>query len=220
MNIQKDDIVYKAFAQSNAIMHGCFELSSGLISDTYMQCALLFTENKTGEYISRLCVEKLPKKIIDEVEIIVGPAIGAMIFCYEFSRQINLIRESEGDFIPVKNFFCEKVINANGEKSFTLKRGFKIKPNQKVLIVEDVCTTGNSALKCANVIKNDFNAEIIAAMSIIDRSCGKAKNLFQKENNIPYFALRTWDIMSYDRDNLPNHLAELNAVYLGSQTKA
>ena len=183
----------KILKEANALIEGHFILSSGLHSSQYVQCAQLMSK---PDKAIKLCVslaEKI-KKEFKEIDIILSPAMGGIVVGYEIGKLLN--KES---------IFSERV---NGE--FKLRRDFSIKKNQKVLIIEDVITTGKSSLECSKLVL-DNNAKIVGYACIIDRSNGnssiKDKIVSQIELNIP----------TYSKENLPSNLQALKAVKPGSR---
>ena len=183
----------KILKEANALIEGHFILSSGLHSPQYIQCAQLMSK---PDKATRLC-KSLSEKIICEFkdfDIILSPAMGGVIVGYEIGKLLNK-----------ETIFSERV---NGE--FTLRRDFLIKKNQKVLIVEDVITTGKSSLECSKIVeKND--AIIVGYACIIDRSNGKS---FIKEKIVSQIEL---NIPTYNEKNLPKSLSVINAVKPGSR---
>ena len=183
----------KILKETNALIEGHFILSSGLHSSKYVQCAQLMSKpNKAIE----ICVS-LAKKIKDQLknfDLILSPAMGGIIVGYELGKILNK-----------QTIFSERV---NGE--FKLRRDFQIKKGNKVLIVEDVITTGKSSLECSKLVKEN-NADIVGYACIIDRSNGKSeikdKIISQVELNIP----------TYKKDNLPKELLAIEAVKPGSR---
>ena len=144
----------------------------------------------------RLCdslAEKI-KKEFKEIDIILSPAMGGIVIGYEIGKLLNK-----------ETIFAERVNNR-----FTLRRNFKIKKKQKVLIMEDVITTGKSSQECGNLI-NESEAELVGFGCIIDRSQNKSilkgKIISQIELNIP----------TYSEDNLPENLSSIKAVKPGSR---
>ncbi len=187
--------VIKEFEDSGAILKGHFILSSGLHSDTYMQCARVFMEAKRGE---RLCValaKKVKEKIYERIDLIVSPAMGGVIIGYEMGRQFNL-----------PSIFCERE-----QGKFTLRRGFKIEKGQKILIVEDVVTTGKSSLETLECI-NNYGGIVIGEACLINRS-GNNKPI----GNLPLISLAELQIQSWQEDQLPEHLKNIKAIKPGSR---
>ena len=147
----------KILKETNALLEGHFVLSSGLHSDTYLQCAKLLSQPNKAKELCISLAEKI-KKQFKKIDLILSPAIGGIVIGYEIGRVLG-----------IETIFAERVNN-----SFTLRRGFNIKENQKVLIVEDVITTGKSSLECSNLVKK-VHSEIIGYACIVDRSNGKSE---------------------------------------------
>ncbi len=183
----------KILKETKALLEGHFILSSGLHSEKYVQCAQLLSKPEKAKDICNSLAEKI-KINYKKIDLILSPAIGGIVIGYEIGRILN-----------VETIFAER---ANG--SFDLRRGFKIKKGQKILIVEDVITTGKSSLECSNLAKQ-AGGEIIGYACIIDRSNGKSdiqnKIVSQIEIEIP----------TYKKENLPKHLEKIQAVKPGSR---
>ena len=138
--------------ETNALLEGHFILSSGLHSKQYVQCAKLLSYPKKAETICSSLCEKI-NKTFNKIDIILSPAIGGIVVGYEVGRQLGL-----------ETIFAERL---NGK--LVLRRGFKIKQNSNVLIIEDVITTGKSALECLNIVKMS-KANLVGYACIIDRT--------------------------------------------------
>ena len=128
----------KILKETNALLEGHFILSSGLHSKQYVQCAKLLSYPKKAEQICSSLCEKI-KKSFNKINIILSPAIGGIVVGYEIGRQLG-----------IETIFAERA-----DEEMTLRRGFVIPKNSNVLIVEDVITTGKSALECSELIKNN-----------------------------------------------------------------
>lgn len=197
MNLKEQEILQE-FAAAKAILKGHFILSSGLHSDTYMQCARVLMEPKRAE---KLCAE-LAKKIIEKLgkdfaDIVVAPAMGGVIVGYEMGRQLGL-----------PTIFCERV---NGQ--FELRRGFELQQNARVLVVEDVITTGKSSLETFELVKK-FGAKIVAEASLVDRSGDE--NL-EAKMGVSVVSLLKIDVKTFDENNVPDELKNVPAVKPGSR---
>ena len=180
--------------RTNALLEGHFVLSSGLHSPIYIQCAKLLSKpNLSKKFCISLC-EKIKKKI-KNIDIILSPAIGGIVIGYEIGRLLNK-----------ETIFCERV-----KKKFILRRGFKIKKNSRVLVIEDVITTGKSSLECSKLIKKS-KAKIIGYACIIDRS--NKKKLKIKKKIIAQVKI---DIPTYNKKNLPNNLKSIPISKPGSR---
>jgi len=183
----------KILKETNAVIEGHFILSSGLHSPKYVQCAQLMSKPSQALQICESLAEKI-KKELDEFDLILSPAMGGIIVGYELGKILNK-----------ETIFSERV---NGE--FKLRRDFNIKKNTKILIIEDVITTGKSSIECSKLVTENY-AEVIGYACIINRSNGnskiKEKIVSQVELNIP----------TYSKDNLPQELSSVEAVKPGSR---
>ncbi len=194
----KEQEILQEFIEAKAILKGHFILSSGLHSDTYMQCARVLMEPKRAE---KLCAE-LAKKITERLgknfaDIVVAPAMGGVVVGYELARQLGL-----------PTIFCERV---NGK--FELRRGFELDSNARVLVVEDVITTGKSSLETYDLVKS-FGAKIIAEAALVDRS--NDKNL-EAKMGVPVISLLQINVKSFEANNVPDELQSVPAVKPGSR---
>ena len=142
--------------KTNALLEGHFVLSSGLHSSIYIQCAKLLSHPKLASEICSSLAKQIKKKF-KKIDLILSPAMGGIIIGYEIGKLLNK-----------ETIFCERV---NGK--FTLRRGFSIKKGLKVLIIEDVITTGKSSMECVQLIKK-AHAKLVGFACIIDRSTKKS----------------------------------------------
>ena len=183
----------KILKETNALIEGHFILSSGLHSPKYVQCAQLMSKPNQATKICDSLASKIKSEFRD-FDLILSPAMGGIIVGYELGKILNK-----------KNIFSERV---DGE--FKLRRGFKINEGEKVLIVEDVITTGKSSLECSKLV-NENKANIVGYACIIDRSNGKSeikdKIVSQVKLNIPTF----------NKDDLPKELLDINPIKPGSR---
>ena len=183
----------KILKEANALIEGHFILSSGLHSPQYVQCAQLMSKPDKAKKICESLSEKINNEF-KEFDIILSPAMGGILLGYEIGRLLNK-----------ETIFSERV---NGE--FKLRRDFLIKKDQKILIVEDVITTGKSSLECSKLVL-DNKANIVGYACLINRSNGKSsikgKIVSQVELDIP----------TYTKENLPSSLSALKAVKPGSR---
>ena len=183
----------KILRETKALIEGHFILSSGLHSSKYVQCAQLMSKPNQE---TRIC-ESLANKIKNEFSdfnLILSPAMGGIIVGYELGKILNK-----------QTIFSERV---NGE--FKLRRDFKIHKEDKVLIVEDVITTGKSSIECSKLVTEN-EANIVGYACIIDRSNGTSQI---KETIISQIKL---NIPTYKKDNLPEELSLIKAVKPGSR---
>ena len=180
--------------KTNALLEGHFVLSSGLHSPIYVQCAKLLSNPSKANKIC-LSLSKKIKKKIKKIDIILSPAMGGIIIGYEI-----------GKLLKKETIFCERVLG-----KFVLRRGFGIKKNSKVLIVEDVITTGKSSLECVKLIKK-AGAKLVGFACIIDRS--NNKNLKIKKKIVSQIKL---NIPTYKKQNLPLDLKNVPITKPGSR---
>jgi len=180
--------------KTNALLEGHFILSSGLHSPSYVQCAKLLSNPYKANKIC-LSLSKKIKKKIKKIDLILSPAMGGIIIGYEI-----------GKLLKKETIFCERV---NGK--FVLRRGFNIKKNSNVLIVEDVITTGKSSLECVKLIKNS-RAKLAGFACIIDRSNNKTLKI--KKKIISQIKL---SIPTYKKQNLPSNLKNIPITKPGSR---
>ena len=182
----------KVLKKTNALLEGHFVLSSGLHSGQYVQCAKLLSYPKLSEKFVKSLAFKIKKKI-KKIDIILSPAMGGIIIGYEI-----------GKLLGKETIFCERL-----NKKFTLRRGFSIKKNSKVLIVEDVITTGKSSLECVELIKKS-NANLVGFACLIDRTSKKKI----KHRIISQVKLK---IPTYTKKNLPSHIKDIPVTKPGSR---
>lgn len=182
------------FEQAQAILKGHFILSSGLRSDTYLQCARVMMEPARGERLCKALAEKVKAQVSEAIDLVVAPAMGGVIVGYELARQLG-----------VPTIFCERV-----EGEFVLRRGFDIDDGVRILLVEDVVTTGKSSLETVTCIQG-YGGEVVAEASLVDRSNGSHGLPF------PLISLVQLEVATYTPDALPNELAEIPAVKPGSR---
>ena len=183
----------KILKETKALIEGHFILSSGLHSPRYVQCAQLMSKPDQAIKICNSLANKI-KKEFDDFDLILSPAMGGILVGYEI-----------GKILKKQTIFSERV---NGQ--FHLRRDFQIKEKNKVLIVEDVITTGKSSIECSKLVTLN-NAKIVGYACIIDRSNGKSvikdKIISQIKLNIP----------TYSKENLPKELSSIVAVKPGSR---
>ena len=180
--------------RTNALLEGHFVLSSGLHSNKYIQCARLLSFPRLANKIC-ISLSKKIKKNFKKVDLIISPAIGGIVIGYEIGKLLNK-----------ETIFCERV-----NKKFKLRRGFFIKKKSKVLIVEDVITTGKSSLECAKLVKK-AKAVIVGYASIIDRSTKKSLKI--KKKIISHMKI---DVPAYKFNQLPDNLKSIPITTPGSR---
>ena len=190
----KVEQVLNEFKKAGALLEGHFILSSGLHSDKFLQKALVFQDAKRTAKLCKALAAKVKKQVGKEITAIVSPAIGGIVPGYEMGRQMGL---------PA--MYVERV---DGE--FQLRRNFTLKKGPKVLLVEDIVSTGVSSRECIAAIKRT-GAKVVAAACLIDRSAGKAKI------GVPLIALAEWKVQAWAPDKLPPHLRNKPATKPGSR---
>ena len=183
----------KILKETSALLEGHFILSSGLRSSHYIQCAKLLSYPKQAVAICSSLAEKI-RENLSKIDVILSPAIGGIVVGYEIGRQLNL----------------ETIFSERSNDKLILRRGFDIKENSNVLIVEDVITTGKSAIECSDIVKS-FKANVIGYACIIDRS---GKNLVIKDKIISQIKI---DIPAFNPDQLPDNLKNIKPVKPGSR---
>ncbi|MBM5782627.1 MAG: orotate phosphoribosyltransferase [Pelagibacterales bacterium] len=194
----KEQEILQEFADSKAILKGHFILSSGLHSDTYMQCARVLMNPKRAEKLCSALAEKVEERLGKNFfDIVVAPAMGGVVVGYEMGRQLGL-----------ETIFCERV---NG--IFELRRGFELPKESRVLVVEDVITTGKSSLETYALVEK-FGAKVVAECSLVDRS--NDRNLEQKMK-VPVISLLQIEVQTFDENNVPENLKDIPAVKPGSR---
>ncbi|MBD1156996.1 orotate phosphoribosyltransferase [Pelagibacterales bacterium SAG-MED20] len=180
--------------KTNALLEGHFVLSSGLHSSKYIQCAKLLSFPNIADKICISLAKKIKKKF-KSIDLILAPAMGGVIIGYEI-----------GKLLKKETIFCERV---NGK--FKLRRGFHIKKGLRVLIIEDVITTGKSSLECVKLIKNS-KAKLLGFASIIDRSTKKTLKI--KKNIISHMKI---EVPTFKSNKLPDFLKSTPITIPGSR---
>jgi len=181
--------------KTKALLEGHFVLSSGLHSPQYVQCAKLLSYPKKSEKFCKSLSTKIKKKF-KKIDIILSPAMGGIVIGYIVGKLLNK-----------ETIFCERV---NGK--FTLRRGFSIKKNSKVLIVEDVITTGKSSLECARLVKK-YKSKVVGYACLINRS-SKPSLKIKDKNIVSQIKL---EIPTYKKNDLPIVLKKIPITKPGSR---
>ena len=186
--------VLDIFRSCDAVLDGHFILSSGLRSATFLQKQRVFMYADKAEILCKALAEKIIAEGYGDVSQVVSPAIGGIIPGYETSRHLGK---------PA--IFTERV---NGK--FELRRGFEIQKGEKVIVVEDIVSTGLSIRGCIETLK-ELGADVVAAACLVDRSDGEA------DVGVPLVSLTGFKVPAYEADNLPPELANIPAVKPGSR---
>ncbi len=189
-----DNYILNDFRAAEALLEGHFILSSGLRSPRYLQCARVLMNPARAARLADEAARRLPDDIRRAIDVVVSPAMGGIIIGHEMGRALNK-----------DALFLERP-----DGVFGLRRGFRLEPGQKVLMVEDVVTTGLSSREAIEAVKRE-GGEVIAEASLVDRSNGSV------DLGVPFYPLIRLDVPTYDVDNLPPDLAAIPAVKPGSR---
>lgn len=189
----QDDILAE-FIAADALLEGHFVLSSGLHSPRYLQCARVLMDPSRAARLASALVRSFPLEIKKQLSIIVSPAMGGIIVGHEVGRSMGL-----------EAIFLERPTG-----TFELRRGFRLEPGQKVLLVEDVVTTGLSSREAIKVVEA-AGGVVVAAAALVDRSNGIA------DLGVPFIPLIRIDVPVYEPENLPPDLAAMPVEKPGSR---
>ncbi len=186
--------ILNEFRSCDALLEGHFILSSGRHSMQFLQCARLLMQPARAAKMAEAFTAKVPQNIRRNIDIVVSPAMGGVIVGHEVGRALG-----------VEAIFLERP-----EGTFELRRGFHLEPGQKVLMMEDVVTTGLSSREAIQAIQ-EAGGDVIAAGALVDRSNGVA------QFDVPFYPLVTLDVPSYAPDQIPAELAAIPASKPGSR---
>jgi len=189
-----DDEILAEFRQADALLEGHFILSSGLRSPRYLQCARLLMDPGRAERMARALAAKIPPQLRESIDVVVSPAMGGVIIGHELGRALGR---------PA--LFVERP-----QGVFELRRGFRLEPGQRVLLVEDVVTTGLSSREAIDAVEK-AGGQVIAAAALVDRSNGTA------DLGVPFTPLIRIDVPAYPADELPPELEAIPAIKPGSR---
>jgi orotate phosphoribosyltransferase len=192
-----DDEILAEFRAADALLEGHFILSSGLRSPRYLQCARVLMDPARAERLAQALAAKLPADVRDRIQAVVSPAMGGVIIGHEVGRALSK---------PA--MFLERP-----QGTFELRRGFRLDPDARVLMVEDVVTTGLSSREAIEAV-GAAGAEVIAEAALVDRSGGTA------DLGVPFYPLIRIDVPSYSADALPPELAAIPPIKPGSRAAA
>ncbi|WCM26094.1 orotate phosphoribosyltransferase [Sphingomonas sp. QA11] len=192
-----DDEILAEFRAADALLEGHFILSSGLRSSRYLQCARVLMDPARGARLSTELATRIPTELRSRIDVVVSPAMGGVIAGHEMARALG-----------VEAMFLERP-----DGVFELRRGFRLSPGAKVLMMEDVVTTGLSSREAIAAIGR-AGGETIAAASLVDRSSETA------DLGVPFFPLIRLDVPTYRAESLPPELAALPAIKPGSRAAA
>ena len=189
--------VLQEFRDAGALLEGHFILSSGLRSSKYLQCARVLMDPARAERLARALAETIPPDVRDRIEAVISPTMGGVIIGHEMGRALGK---------PA--MFVERP-----QGVFELRRGFNLSSGTKVLMVEDVVTTGLSSREAIDAVRA-AGGDVVAEAALVDRSSGKA------DLGVPFFPLIRLDVPTYEADALPPELASIPAVKPGSRAAA
>jgi len=192
-----DDEILAEFRAADALLEGHFILSSGLRSPRYLQCARVLMDPRRAERLAQALAAKLAADIRDQIDVVVSPAMGGVIIGHEMGRALGRLA-----------MFLERP-----DGTFGLRRGFRLDPGAKVLMVEDVVTTGLSSREAIDAVRA-AGGVVIAEAALVDRSSGQA------DLRVPFTPLIRIDVPTYEADALPPELAAIPAIKPGSRAAA
>jgi orotate phosphoribosyltransferase len=192
-----DDEILDEFRAAGALLEGHFILSSGLRSARYLQCARVLMDPARAERLALALAARLPKIVRDQIEAVVSPAMGGVIIGHEMGRALGK---------PA--MFVERP-----QGTFELRRGFRLDPGTKVLMVEDVVTTGLSSREAIDAVRA-AGGEVVGEAALVDRSDGKA------DLGVPFTPLIRLEVPTYKAEAVPPELAAIPAVKPGSRAAA
>ena len=192
-----DEEILAEFRAADALLEGHFILSSGLRSPRYLQCARVLMDGARAERLARALADKIPATLRESIDVVVSPAMGGVIIGHEMGRALGK---------PA--MFVER---PDGE--FHLRRGFALDPGTRVLMVEDVITTGLSSREAIEAVR-EAGGDVIAEAALVDRSSGSA------DLGVPFFPLIRIDVPTYDANDLPPELAAIPPIKPGSRAAA
>ena len=189
-----DEEILAEFRAAEALLEGHFILSSGLRSPRYLQCARVLADPVRASRLAQALTSRLPREIRKSIDIVVSPAMGGVIIGHEMGRALG-----------VEALFVERP-----DGVFELRRGFRLTPGQRVLMMEDVVTTGLSSREAIAAIEA-AGGKVVAAGALVDRSNGSV------DLGVPFFPLIRLEVPSYEADKLPPELAAIPAIKPGSR---
>lgn len=189
-----EDEILAEFRAADALLEGHFILSSGLRSSRYLQCARVLMNPARGARLATALADSLPHALRRSIQAVVSPAMGGVIAGHEMGRALD-----------VDAMFLERPSGV-----FELRRGFRLAPGTRVLMMEDVVTTGLSSREAITAIRH-AGGEVVAAAALVDRSGGTA------DLGVPFFPLLRLDVPTYAADALPPELAAIPPVKPGSR---
>ena len=195
--MMSDDDILAEFRAADALLEGHFILSSGLRSPRYLQCARVLMDGARAERLAKALAARIPAELGERIEVVVSPAMGGVIIGHEMGRALGK---------PA--MFVERP-----QGRFELRRGFRLDPGTRVLMVEDVVTTGLSSREAIDAVR-EAGGDVVAEAALVDRSAGTA------DLGVPFFPLIRIDVPTYQADALPPELAAIPPIKPGSRAAA
>jgi orotate phosphoribosyltransferase len=192
--MMSDDEILAEFRAADALLEGHFILSSGLRSPRYLQCARVLMDPARSERLARELASRIPQDVRDRIHAVISPAMGGVIIGHEMGRALGR---------PA--MFLERP-----QGTFELRRGFRIDPGTKVLMVEDVVTTGLSSREAIDAVRA-AGGDVLSEAALVDRSSGSA------DLGVPFYPLIRIDVPTYEADSVPPELASIPAIKPGSR---
>ena len=189
-----DDDILAEFRAASALLEGHFILSSGKRSANYLQCARVLMNPDRAGRLARALAQKMPRELRQEIDLVVSPAMGGLIIGHEMGRALDK----------------DAIFLERPEGMFELRRGFEIQSGQKVLMVEDVVTTGLSSRQAMDAVRA-AGGEVLAEVALVDRSAGEA------DLGVPFYPLVSLNFPVYDPEDIPPELAAIPAIKPGSR---
>ena len=189
-----DEEVLAEFRAAGALLEGHFILSSGRRSANYLQCARVLMNAERAGRLARAMVQKLPRELRQDIDLVVSPAMGGLIIGHEVGRALDK----------------DAVFLERPEGTFELRRGFAVALGQKVLMVEDVVTTGLSSRQAIEAVEAEGGI-VVGEVALVDRSAGEV------ELGVPFYPLVSINFPVYDADQIPPELAAIPAIKPGSR---
>ena len=190
-----DQEALQHFRDAGALLEGHFILTSGLRSPMYLQCAKVLMHPERAAALCGALAGRIDAELgAGAIDLVVSPAMGGVVVGYEMARQLG----------------CPGIFTERVEGAFELRRGFEIAPGSRVLMAEDIVTTGLSSRECIACIR-ELGGDVVAASCLIDRSDGKV------DVGVPLFALVGMEVPAYRADDLPAELAAIPAIKPGSR---
>jgi orotate phosphoribosyltransferase len=194
MDGMTDEEVLAEFRAAGALLEGHFILSSGRRSANYLQCARVLMNAERAGKLARAMVQQLPREVRQDIDLVVSPAMGGLIIGHEVGRALDK----------------DAVFLERPEGTFELRRGFAITPGQKVLMVEDVVTTGLSSRQAIEAVEAEGGI-VVAEVALVDRSAGEV------DLGVPFHPLVSINFPVYEADAIPPELAAIPAIKPGSR---